>query len=110
MRQSRTHHSRHHYPTGQEAAPFVQIAIPVVELIVKMTPTLADDAILAACEHYNYASLFQSNSDPKVVLRDLAVQVIREQVKDPVATQVLNTAVELALGVVRKQAAAIPQA
>src|SRR4051812_25517039 len=78
------------------AAPYVNIALPIVEQIVKFTPTRADDEIIRVIRHFGLDRVFDAQTDRSVLLRDIAVDVVRQKVKDPVSTHVLNLGVELA--------------
>src|SRR5215204_2828991 len=72
------------------AAPYVAVALPIVEQIVKLTPTRSDDEIFRVIQHFGLPRVFDLSADRNVVLRDIAVEVVRMKVKAPVATHVLN--------------------
>jgi hypothetical protein len=80
----------------EKVSPLVNKAYPVVKKIAELTPTKADDAVLAAYEHYNMKQLFDADKDKGLALRDLAKAVIKDTSKDPLSDYLLNTAVELA--------------
>lgn len=85
------------------AAPYVAMALPIVEEIIRLTPTRSDDEILALLQHFGVLKVFDAQADRGVILRDIAVKVIRTKVKDPVKTSVLNLAVELAANSLKQQ-------
>lgn len=86
----------------EAAAPYVAAAIPVVETIIALTPTRSDDEILAVVKHFGLLNLFDMGSDRGTILRDVAVEVVREKVKDRVPTSLLNTSIELAYQAVKR--------
>lgn len=90
----------------QEAAPYVEMALPIVRQIAALTPTRTDDLILAAYDAYGLKDLWDSSKPKDVMLRDLAVAVVRNAAKTDVASRILVLAVELAYSTYRKEAAA----
>ena len=86
-----------------EAITFAQ---PIVQAIAALTPNRTLDEIAKAYQTYGVPLASALNQDdPKVkglALRDLAVSVLGK--KYPAETQTLNTAVELALALVRASA------
>jgi hypothetical protein len=86
----------------QVAAPYVAMAMPIVEEIAKLTPTRSDDEILAVLKTFGLHEGFYREADRGGLLRDIATEVVSRNVKDPVKTSVLNLAVELAYNATRK--------
>jgi len=87
------------------AKHYIDQALPVVRIIAEMTPTRADDEILAAYEHFGLAKFFDPTQDKAVLLRDLAVEVVRQKVRDPLPSRLFNLIVEIAYNLYRESQA-----
>ena len=77
-------------------APYVQQAMPIVQMIAAMTPTHTDDAVLATYTKLGLQNVFDPTRDPATSIRDLAKVLLQKNIKDPVQDSILNAAVELA--------------
>lgn len=83
------------------AGPYVKLLMPIVTQIAAIAPggTLAE--ALTAYQHFGLSHLFDGDQDPGVLLRDLAVAVVKRMVTSPVASSILNLAVELCVGALK---------
>jgi len=87
---------------------YIDMALPIVEVIAAMTPTRIDDEILAAYRRFGLEQLFDPRKDKAVLLRDLAVEVLRQKIRDPLPRRLLNLIVELAYNIYRERQAGRP--
>lgn len=78
----------------------VQVAMPIVQLVAALTPTRADDEIVALI--YKYALPVAIPREPLTdaekgaVLKTAAVTILRNQLHSPPADSILDTAVQMA--------------
>lgn len=99
-----------HGPEGfmnmvERVAPIVNVAYPVVKQIALMTPTKADDAILAVCEKYGVE--FNASADKGAMLRDAAkAEITRQLGGSPLSNYLINTAIEMAYAKLKEESQA----
>jgi len=86
-----------------KAKRYIDQALPIVQVIAEMTPTRADDEILAAYRRFGLEKLFDPAQDKAVLLRNLAVEVVRQKIRDPLPQRLLNLIVELAYNIYRER-------
>lgn len=82
------------------ACAYVQQALPIVETIAMLTPTLIDDNMVALYRHYALpgveAWLTSPVEERADALREVARNVLAKQVPTGTPNRVLNAAIELA--------------
>lgn len=86
----------------ETAASLVSLAAPIVESIAALTPNRTDDEVIAAYNKYGVplTTAINNNTGINNALLNLATSVLRANLpanKAEIATNILNTAVQLAV-------------
>jgi hypothetical protein len=84
----------------EAAAPYIEDVYQLVKLVASLTPTRADDEILAAAEALGVRGLWQPEEDKAEALRKLVFAAAKKAYPD-VPDRLINTAIELAYGALR---------
>lgn len=86
---------------GIEAcAPYIETALSICTAIAAMTPTRADDEIIALIKRYAVPVVWNPAGDRGDVLRDIALAALRKQFP-AASTSDLNRAIEVAVGAIK---------
>jgi hypothetical protein len=91
--------------TTEAIGRYVEAATPIVEMIAMMTPTRADDEILALLKALKREGLFDPAIPREDILRRVAVSMLSERFPG-VAGRWMNLAVELAYNAFKESKAA----
>lgn len=84
----------------EAAAPYIEEVYQLVKLVASLTPTRADDEILAAAEALGIRDLWQPEQDKAEALRKLVFTAAKKAYPN-VPDRLINTAIELAYGALR---------
>jgi hypothetical protein len=84
----------------ERAAPFMDQAYNIVKLVAELTPTRADDEILAACDRMGVPAVFAAGSDKPAALRYIALEALKKAFPHAEERQ-LNRALEIAYGALK---------
>lgn len=83
----------------EAAAPYLEAAYELVALAAVLTPTRADDEIVALAERLNVPDVWRSG-DPEAALREIVAAALRQRWPD-LPNRTAYRAVEIAYGAVR---------
>lgn len=78
-------------------------ALPIAEAIAKATPFRTDDEVVALLRSYDRPDLWDDQRDRNEILRALAIAVLRDAAKLPLATRWYAAAVETALVIIESR-------
>lgn len=84
----------------ETAAPYIKQALEVVKVIAALTPTRADDEILALLEKYGLPAILEPGANRAEILRQVALAELQKKYPG-ISDRTLNRAIEIALGAVK---------
>jgi hypothetical protein len=84
----------------EAAAPYLAVAYGLVQTAARLTPTRADDEILALAQELGVPALFDASEDKGLVISRIVFRALKKHFGD-VADRVLNRAIEIAYGALK---------
>jgi hypothetical protein len=84
----------------EAAAPYLAVAYSIVETAARLTPTRADDEILALAQELGVPALFDASEDKGIAIGRIVFRALKKRYPEA-ADRVLNRAIEIAYGALK---------